>query len=544
MKAYKLGDLVSLSKGKKNLETNQPTPNSKRMLHIGDLRNDSDIIYTNDSVGVEVFPGDILIAWDGANAGLVGFGKSGYLGSTLAVLRKNEKIDFYTPYLGFFLQSKFEYFQRTSNGATIPHLSRKALLDLKVPIPDYDEQIRIANLLDRVRKIIFEREKALLLLDELVDATFNKLFGNPVKNEKEWETKTILDLVIDDKNAIRRGPFGGALKKKDFLNNGYLVYEQYHALNNDFSFERYFIGENKFNELKAFEVKPHDIIISCSGIYLGKLAVVPENSKQGIINQALLKLTLDQEIILNDFFVYQWLHPHFKLENYGKKIGSSIPNFPPVEEFKKFRFIVPPIELQKQFTIVVNKIQEIKDKQKNHLNELKIFFESINEKEFKLSDYVQIEEFDKEKIEIQELSTEIQKENDLTHNKKKLTWENISVERISEYIKNHFTQHYFNGEMLLNYIRDILGIQVYYYSTAEQKKFPQLAEANDFPAFISDGLAGKHKFLRLEQVFYDAEKQNIIDISFTDEDVEFLNKLDKKEHSGIYFRIKHETTEN
>ncbi len=39
----------------------------------------------------EALPDDILIAWDGANAGTVGYGLSGAVGSTITVLKKNER---------------------------------------------------------------------------------------------------------------------------------------------------------------------------------------------------------------------------------------------------------------------------------------------------------------------------------------------------------------------------------------------------------------------------------------------------------------------
>lgn len=64
------------------------------------------------------------------------------------------------------------------------------------------------------------------------------MFGDPVWNEKGWETRTIEQLVKKEKYALKRGPFGGALKKEIFLPSGYLVYEQFHALNNAFSFAR------------------------------------------------------------------------------------------------------------------------------------------------------------------------------------------------------------------------------------------------------------------------------------------------------------------
>lgn len=87
-----------------------------------------------------------------------------------------------------------------------------------------------------------------------------------------------------------RGPFGGALKKEFFTEDGYAVYEQQHAIYDQFENIRYFVDENKFNEMKRFELREGDLIMSCSGT-MGKVAIVPAEIKKGIINQALLKLT-------------------------------------------------------------------------------------------------------------------------------------------------------------------------------------------------------------------------------------------------------------
>ena len=92
-----------------------------------------------------------------------------------------------------------------------------------------------------------------------------------------------------------RGPFGGALKKDCFIEDGYAVYEQQHAIYNQFEDIRYFIDEDKFNELKRFKLNAGDLIMSCSGT-MGKIAIVPENIKVGVINQALLKLTPSDKV--------------------------------------------------------------------------------------------------------------------------------------------------------------------------------------------------------------------------------------------------------
>jgi type I restriction enzyme, S subunit len=175
---------------------------------------------------------------------------------------------------------------------------------------------------------------------------------------------------------------GGALKKEIFVKTGYLVYEQYHALNNDFSFGRYYIDVEKYNELIGFKVEPDDIIISCSGVYLGKLAIIPKGAKEGIINQALLKLTLDQNIYKNDFFVKVFSQENFKEKYFDSNRGAAIPNFPPMSAFKEFRFISPPIELQNKYLSIIKNLQShlsVMNKCDNSNN----LFNSLIQKAFK-----------------------------------------------------------------------------------------------------------------------------------------------------------------
>jgi type I restriction enzyme, S subunit len=118
-----------------------------------------------------------------------------------------------------------------------------------------------------------------------------------------WQWVKLGDVVPQHKRAIKRGPFGSALRKEFFKPTGYKVYEQKHAIKNNFEIGSYYIDEKKFNELIDFELKSGDILISCSGT-IGKIAIVPENIERGVINQALLKITLDEKIIDSKYFFY------------------------------------------------------------------------------------------------------------------------------------------------------------------------------------------------------------------------------------------------
>ncbi|MEM7183979.1 MAG: hypothetical protein AAF518_23965, partial [Spirochaetota bacterium] len=115
---------------------------------------------------------------------------------------------------------------------------------------------------------------------------------------EDWVECKFEDLT----KSLKRGPFGGDLKKNIFVKSGYKIYEQQHAIKNDFSLGHYFIDEKTFKKLEACKVKPGDYIVSCSGT-MGRIARLPQNAPIGIINQALLRIKIDEKIINPKYFI-------------------------------------------------------------------------------------------------------------------------------------------------------------------------------------------------------------------------------------------------
>lgn len=81
-------EVLSLKKGKKATVLAEQTTLSQRYIQIDDLRNNNNLKFTESLNMTEALPDDILIAWDGANAGTVGYGLSGAVGSTITVLKR------------------------------------------------------------------------------------------------------------------------------------------------------------------------------------------------------------------------------------------------------------------------------------------------------------------------------------------------------------------------------------------------------------------------------------------------------------------------
>jgi type I restriction enzyme S subunit len=305
------------------------------------------------------------------------------VGAFCSIFRPNPGIN--PKYMKYFFQSKIykNRVLKVSTATNINNLKKVDIDNIQMPLlSDKDEQTYIP-LLERAEQLREKRQKANEETNTIIQSIFYDMFGDPGKNSKKWELKTLPDLVRNTKNSIKRGPFGGSLTKSMFVDKGYLVYEQYHAINDDFSMARYFIDERKYNEMEMFKVLPGDLLISCSGVTLGRIAEVPMNALPGIINQALLKLTLDQDKANNTYFKTLFRSPYTQKMIFGVSRGSGIPNFPSMSVIKALKFPTPPIELQNEFAERVKKIESLREKQKKSTEEINTLFDALMQKAFK-----------------------------------------------------------------------------------------------------------------------------------------------------------------
>jgi len=176
---------------------------------------------------------------------------------------------------------------------------------------------------------------------------------------KGWVWATWEMILAPEEGAFRRGPFGSALKKSIFVESGYKVYEQYCPINNDPSFARYFITEEKYREMEQFSVKARDFLISCSGVTLGRITQIPNKYHPGIINQALLRVRLNNRVIDDAYFIILFRSPYFQQRIFDNSQGAAIPNVKGVNELKAIPLPLPPLDEQIVIAQVVEEKQSI-----------------------------------------------------------------------------------------------------------------------------------------------------------------------------------------
>lgn len=174
------------------------------------------------------------------------------------------------------------------------------------------------------------------------------------KIPKGWK-ETTLGENLSDKGYIR-GPFGSALKRGEMKKFGIPVYEQQNAIYNHREF-RYFIDQDKYNELKRFTIKPKDIVISCSGT-LGKTTIIKENDPIGIISQALLILRVDNKKLDSTYLNYFLNSKEGRSKLLGASHGSVQVNIAKRSEVENISLLLPLIKEQHAIAAVLSSLDD------------------------------------------------------------------------------------------------------------------------------------------------------------------------------------------
>lgn len=279
----------------------------------------------------------------------VGFGSSEFI-----VFRPSKYLD--PDYLFCFLsQDSFRDAGASVMSGAVGHkrVPKEFIENYPIPIPPIDEQKRIVAILGEafagIETAIANTEKNLANARELFESYLNYQFHALDEGHSKYRFGDVCEFV--------RGPFGGSLKKSIFVQKGFAVYEQQHAINDQFDEIRYFVDGGKFQQMARFELRPGDLIMSCSGT-MGKVAIAPSGLQRGIINQALLKLTPSDNVIAE--FLKFWMESENFLDEVSRhSVGAAMKNIASVKVLKEIRVPVPAIEEQSNIVLKLNEYRQV-----------------------------------------------------------------------------------------------------------------------------------------------------------------------------------------
>ena len=334
---------------------------------------------SNDLNRYELRVGDILISLTG-NVGRVGLVEESilpaYLNQRVGCLRiKSDKVC--NEYLFHWLNN--DSFEdnciRNSNGIAQLNLSTEWLKDVEIQLPSLQEQKKIAKILDKADEIRAKKKLANDKWDEFLKSTFISMFGDPIKNEKNYRIEKLQNVT----KFLTDGKHGDC---EDEDNSGY-YFVSAKCINNgkiDLAQARQIKYDDYKEVNKRVKINVGDLLIVNTGATIGKMAIIRD---EGLSNSITLQKSVAVINMDNDVLNSEYLSHCLLFKSMAKvSAGSAIHNLL-LSTMRAYELPIPPIEDQNKFAKIVEHVEAQKQKNELVIEQMNNLFNSLSQRAFK-----------------------------------------------------------------------------------------------------------------------------------------------------------------
>lgn len=309
-------------------------------------------------------------------------GRKGSVGEVCFSDKNCSPIDttYYVDSFEFFDPKFFFYFLRSlalgnlNKSTAIPGLNRQDVYNLEVGLPPLLEQTRIAAKLDELLAQVDTLKACIDGIPALLKRFRQSVLAAAVSGRltEEWRTKStpekdgslddswkafrIAQLAANEKYSLAIGPFGSNLKVSDYKDDGKPLVFVRDIRSECFSNEKAkFITYDKFNELKAHQISPEDLLITKMGDPPGDVAIYPKNAQNAVITADCIKFKPDTSKITTKFAYF-----YMKSELFRQKVQEISAGVAQQKvslgNFKEILLLVPSLEEQ---TEIVRRVEQL-----------------------------------------------------------------------------------------------------------------------------------------------------------------------------------------
>ena len=279
-------------------------------------------------------------------------------------------------YLFYLLNYLKEDIARSGTGSTFKAITKSTLEKIKIPVPPLQTQQKIVEILEKAEKLKEWRAEADVLTSEYLKSVFLEMFGDPVKNPKGWEIKTIEDLSSEIVDCPHSTPkYSENITefpciRTTELKNGYIDWSQMK-----------YLDETEYEKrVKRLVPVSGDVVYGREGTF-GEAVRIPENIKMSLGQRVML--FRPNKDICNGTFLWALLRSDGIYAQALKKTSGSTVGHVNIKDIKKFEAVCPPLKLQNQFAQTVKKVEQIKAQQKQSKQQIDNLFNALMQKAFK-----------------------------------------------------------------------------------------------------------------------------------------------------------------
>lgn len=282
-------------------------------------------------------------------------------------------------YVFHFLKAQNKELNNKGTGSTFKAISKSVLEEVQVPVISKEQQEISMKLMDIIEQIIHQRKQELQRLDELIQARFVEMFGDPVSNTKGWK-RVIIDECVDSIengksfvcDSMARIGEEPAILKLSAATYGVYKPEENKAI----------INESDF--IEGAEVHSGDLLFTRKNTpeLVGMAAYVFMTPKKLMMPDLIFRINTKQ----NCRKIYLWKlinHELFRsqIQNLASGSAKSMSNISK-ERLGKLHICLPPLDLQIEFEKFVVQINKSKVAVQKALDETQLLFDSLMQKYF------------------------------------------------------------------------------------------------------------------------------------------------------------------
>ena len=271
------------------------------------------------------------------------------------VIRNSE----YNPeYLAWYFRTprfqKLMVSEVTGIGGSLTRAQPKAVAEYPVPVLKREKQDEIVKVLNKISGVISNRKRELQKLDELIKARFVEMFGDPVANDMGWDTlplENVCKAIVDCPHSTpsyTNEDTGFMCIRTSIVKKNKILWDDIE-----------YISEDEFaKRIQRKKPEVGDIVYTREGAILGIAAIIDRDCNVALGQRSML-LSPDIDKCTSEFLCVAMNSDSF-LDNALRGVSGSASPHINVGDIKAFKMIMPPIELQEQFSDFVKQVDKSK----------------------------------------------------------------------------------------------------------------------------------------------------------------------------------------
>ena len=272
------------------------------------------------------------------------------------------------------------YYKKFAGGGLQINIGKEHILNIEIPMEEYNNQIKIVNILDKSQELIDKRKEQIEALDELVKSKFIEMFGNPSINDKGWRIDKLSTVVTNIENG------------KSFVCENFNRSDEYPAILklSAVTYGVYNANENKAltNEdlfVSSVEVKQGDLLFTRKNTpeLVGMSAFVYDTEPNLMMPDLIFRFNTNEKI--NKIYLWKLINNDLfrgKIKSLSNGSAKSMSNISK-QRLMELNIPIPPLELQSKFAEFVKQTVKLKFEMEKSLKELEDNFNSLMQKAFK-----------------------------------------------------------------------------------------------------------------------------------------------------------------